>query len=93
MTLACEYDSPIAANVLISDGKNLVGARLASHSPAPSLYYLKDDPQFPNAVLVASEPLFDGNWTSCDDSSLFTVNANRDVQFRSLGHLKKFYPG
>ncbi|MEL7315141.1 MAG: class II glutamine amidotransferase, partial [Cyanobacteria bacterium J06559_3] len=93
MTLAYQYDSPIAVNVLISNGESLVGSRLASHNRAPSLYWLKCDPRFPDAVLVASEPLFDGDWMICPESSLFTVNANCDVQFHSLSHLRQPYPG
>jgi glutamine amidotransferase len=86
MALAYQYDAPTAANVLVSDGQKLVGARLASHHRAPSLYWLKDDLHFPGAVLVASEPLFDGNWVACEESSLFTLSS-RDVQFYPLGHL------
>ena len=93
MQLASEYDTPTAANVLISDGKNLIGSRLASHNRAPSLYWLKCDPRFPDAVLVASEPLFDGDWAACPDSSLFTVNANCDVQFHTLSHLRQSHSG
>lgn len=87
MKLAAEYDVQVAANVLLSDGKKLVGARLASHRPAPSLYWLKGDPQFPNAVLVASEPLFNGNWVSFQDCSLFTITSDCAIQFHPLDHL------
>ncbi|MBE7381371.1 MAG: ergothioneine biosynthesis protein EgtC [Leptolyngbya sp. SIO1E4] len=93
MALAYEYDTPVAANVLVSDGQKLVGSRLASHNPAPSLYWLRDDPHFPEAVLVASEPLFEGNWETCPDFSLFTVGTHCDVQFRSLSHLRQSHPG
>lgn len=93
MGLAYEYDTPVAANVLISDGKRIVGSRLASHGVAPSLYWLQCDPRFPEAVIVASEPLFEGNWNAFPDSSLFTVDANCDVQFRSLGHLSQPHAG
>lgn len=84
LALAQQYDTPLAANVLVSDGQQLVGSRVASHSRAPSLYWLKGDPQFPQAVLVASEPLFDGAWVSVEESSLFTLTADCDVQFHPL---------
>ena len=93
LALAYDYDVPCAANVLLSDGQQLVGARLASHNRAPSLYWLKDDPQFPHAVLIASEPLFDADWQPCEDSSLFTMTADCDVQFSSLSHLCQSHPG
>lgn len=92
MAMAYEYDAPTAANVLISDGDRLIGTRLASHGTAPSLYWLKDDPQFQNAVLVASEPLFEGNWIACPESSLFTVEIDCDVRFRSLDDLRRSDP-
>ncbi|MEO0985253.1 MAG: ergothioneine biosynthesis protein EgtC [Cyanobacteria bacterium J06639_14] len=91
--LAYKHDTPLAANVLVSDGKTLIGSRLASHSRAPSLYWLKCDPRFPDAVLVASEPLFDGNWIACPEFSLFTVNANCDVQLHSLSYLRQPHAG
>lgn len=86
MALAYDYDVRIAANILISDGKKLVGSRLTSHNGSPSLYWLQGDPRLPGGVVIASEPLFDGNWAACPDFSLFTID-NCDVQFRSLLHL------
>lgn len=86
LTLAAEYDTPVAANVLVSNGQKLVGSRLASHGRAPSLYWLRGAPQFPQAILVASEPLFEGPWVPFEEHSLFTLTADCDVQFHSLGH-------
>lgn len=85
LALANEYDTPMAANVLISDGQKLVGSRVASHGRAPSLYWLRQSPQFPEAVIVASEPLFDAPWTALPETSLFTLTADCDPQFHSLG--------
>ncbi|MDB9528899.1 ergothioneine biosynthesis protein EgtC [Oscillatoria sp. CS-180] len=82
--LAADYDVSVAANVLVSDGEQLVGSRFASHNRAPSLYWLRDDPHFPDAVLVASEPFFDGNWASFDEFSLFTITSDCDIQFHPL---------
>lgn len=85
--LAQAHCTPLAANVLISDGQRLVGARFAAHGCAPSLYWLRDDSRFPEATLVASEPLFEGHWEACPDPSLFTVEANRDLQFHPFPHV------
>lgn len=93
LILADQYQTAFAANVLISDGTRLVGCRFASHKRAPSLYWLRGDHRFPAAVLVASEPLFDGDWQACPDSSLFTVDTDCDVQFHALGHLRQPHPG
>lgn len=75
----------IGLNLIVSDGKQLVASRYASTSPAPTLYWLRDDPHFPGAVLVASEPLFasDG-WTSCPENSFLSIDANLDVQIGML---------
>lgn len=91
--LAYDHNTPIAANVLISDGQRLVGTRFASHHRAPSLYWLHNDSNFPEAVIIASEPLFPGAWTAFPDSSLFTVDTHCDVQFRSLSQYRRPDPG
>jgi ergothioneine biosynthesis protein EgtC len=87
LSLAKEYDTPVAANVLISDGQTLVGSRLASHSRAPSLYWLSNNLQLPNAVVVASEPLFEAPWASLEENSLFIFDASRDHQSHSISHI------
>ncbi len=68
-----KYATDFSANLIISDGQQMVAARYASRNPVPSLYWLRDDPLFPDAVLIASEPLFDGNWISFRDRSILTV--------------------
>ncbi len=73
-----------SANVLISTGKKLVASRYANRSPAPSLYWLKNDPHYPDAVIIASEPLFAGNWKSCPEQSLIIVEENLEVTIHQL---------
>ncbi len=72
-----------SANLILSDGQQLVASRYANRQN-PTLYWLRDDPKFPNAVLIASEPLFPGNWTACPDCSLLTVTHDLDIQVRPL---------
>lgn len=67
------------ANVMISDGKQLVASRFASRSPAPSLYWLTADPHYPDAVIIASEPLFEGNWNRCPEQSIICVGEDGKV--------------
>ena len=69
-----------SANMVISDGHQMVASRLAHRTPTPTLYWLRDDPLFPDAVLIASEPLFAGNWIACPESSLLTVSSDLEVQ-------------
>lgn len=78
--LAEEYQVHFAANLVLSDGKRLVACRMATRSPLPSLYWLRDDPTFPNAVIIASEPLFPGDWNSFAENCIISVGENLDIQ-------------
>jgi len=73
-----------SANVMISDGKQIVASRYASKSPAPTLYWLKDDPQYPESVILASEPLFKGNWKSCPENSIISVGEDLEIRIDSI---------
>lgn len=82
--LGQQYQTGFSANLVISDGRQLVASRFANHSTTPSLYWLRDDPLFPDAVLIASEPLFAGNWTAFPERSILTVTHDLDIQSRSI---------
>lgn len=84
LELAEKYQVSVSANVIISDGQQLVASRLANRPNPPTLYWLQDHPDFPAAVLVASEPLFPGNWNACPESSLLTVSHDLDIQIHSF---------
>lgn len=74
----------ISANIILSDGHRLVASRFASELPVPSLYWLRDDPTFPKAVIIASEPLFTGNWLSCPEHSIVSVGEDLEVTIHQL---------
>jgi glutamine amidotransferase len=74
----------LVPNTIISDGHCLVASRYAYGSTSPTLYWLRDDPMYPDAVIIASEPLFEGNWNSCKNSSIVTVAENLDVKVHQL---------
>ncbi|GAB4277219.1 MAG: ergothioneine biosynthesis protein EgtC [Oscillatoriaceae cyanobacterium] len=82
--LANTHQVRIAANLILSDGNQLVASRFATTAPAPSLYWLRDDPTFPNAIIIASEPLFAAHWHSFPESSISTVGANLDIHIYNL---------
>ncbi|MHA1536245.1 MAG: ergothioneine biosynthesis protein EgtC [Alphaproteobacteria bacterium] len=72
-------------NFIVSDGEQLIASRLASGAEAPSLYRLTDHPRFPQAVLIASEPLFDDDaWTAVPQGSLISVDRKRSVTIDAL---------
>ncbi len=70
----------MSANVILSDGQQLVASRFACGTSTPTLYWLRDDPCLPQAVVLASEPLFEGNWIACPEKSLLTVAHDLSVQ-------------
>jgi len=74
--LAESYQTNVYANVTISDGKRLDAARFATKPPAPSLYWLQDKSKDTNPIIIASEPLFSGNWTNFPENSI--INAGED---------------
>lgn len=88
-TLAYDHDTPVAANLLVSDGSQLVATRFATHGAAPSLYWLRHPDYLAGASVVASEPLFDGPWQPCPEAVLFTLTPHRDPEFHSLRSLHR----
>lgn len=64
------HQTPFSANLLLSDGEQLVASRYAQGVQTPTLYYLQN----PESVLVASEPMFDGIWEALPDRCLLTVH-------------------
>lgn len=76
----------MSLNQLVSDGDRLVASRMAYGTEAPSLYWLRDHRRFPNAVVMASEPLFeDAAWRSVPEASILTVGVDLDVRITPIG--------
>ncbi len=82
--LAEKYQVEFSANLVLSDGQQLVASRFANRDPVPTLYWLRNDPILPQGVLVASEPMFDGNWQALPDRSLLTVTHDLTIQIDPL---------
>ncbi len=78
------YHIYFSANIIISDGQQLVASRYASRSPIPSLYWLRDDPNYPDSVMLASEPLFEGNWKRCPDHSIISLGEDFEVNITPI---------
>ena len=73
------YAARVAASfaIVVTDGHNLVTLRTATQGPAPPLYTLVAPPSAPvpaTGRVIASEPLFPGEWTSLDTHSLVTFS-------------------
>jgi glutamine amidotransferase len=67
-------DVAFSANLVVSNGQQLVASRFARNISAPSLYWLPDDSSFPESVIVASEPLFPGAWNAFPENSILYVD-------------------
>ncbi|RMF20909.1 MAG: class II glutamine amidotransferase, partial [Cyanobacteria bacterium J083] len=82
--IATTHQVYFSANTILSDGKQLVASRYANRSPVPSLYWLRDDPLFPQSVIIASEPLFEGDWHIFPEQSIIRVTESLEVNFLPL---------
>jgi ergothioneine biosynthesis protein EgtC len=85
LTIAADdYGIRIAANIILSDGDQLVASRYDTTGKAPSLYWLVDHSRFPDSVVLASEPLFEADWIRCPEHTLVTLDTNRDLHLQPL---------
>ena len=82
--LATVHQVSLRANTIVSDGRRLVASRYAHGTAAPTLYWLRDDPNYPNSVIVASEPIFAGNWNKCPNRSVLSVGENLEVNIHQF---------
>lgn len=72
-----------SANIILSNGKELVASRYSNREASPTLYYIKDH-LLTNGVLIASEPMFKGEWISCPEASIIGVGENLEVSVNSI---------
>ncbi|AKG20991.1 ergothioneine biosynthesis protein EgtC [Calothrix sp. 336/3] len=82
--MAAAYQTYAYVNVVISDGHRLVAARYGTKSPAPSLYWLQNGGNFPESIIIASEPLFPGDWQSFPENSIISVGEDSDFRIEQV---------
>ena len=70
----------ISANIVISDGEQLIASRFAHRATVPTLYWIKNSIDYPDSVILASEPIFAGDWQVCPMQTIITVSKDLDVQ-------------
>lgn len=73
----------ISANLIISNGRQLVATRYAINTAAPTLYWLSHHNSYPHAAIVASEPLFPGDWHLCEPQSILTIKENLETHLET----------
>ena len=77
--MANDYQTELSANVILVDGDRLIASRFSNRKQSPTLYWVRDDLNYPDSVIVASEPMFEGNWNNCPENSIITVEKNLEV--------------
>lgn len=82
--LAKTHSVYFSANIILSNGKQIVASRYSNRHPTPTLYWLRDDPVYHDGVIIASEPLFKGNWNTIPEASIITVKESLDVQIKPV---------
>jgi predicted glutamine amidotransferase len=71
-------DAPATFGIIVADGTSLVTLRTALHGTPPSMYTIvaQDNAPVPSTGrVIASEPLFPGEWSSLDPHSLVIFSA------------------
>ncbi|MEH2053047.1 ergothioneine biosynthesis protein EgtC [Nostoc sp.] len=84
LEMSKRYQVEASLNVIFSDGNRLIASRFATTSPPPSLYWIRDDPTFPKSVIIASEPLFIGNWIACPENSIISMRIDGEIQIEQI---------
>lgn len=78
-------DRKVLLNIIVSDGLRLAFLRHALNAEPPSLYVTADEPAFPGAAVVASEPLSDqGRWSALQPGELRLREAGEREYVHSL---------
>ncbi|HTL88761.1 MAG TPA: ergothioneine biosynthesis protein EgtC [Leptolyngbya sp.] len=72
--LAEEQQVAFSANLILSDGYQLVASRYAQRTSTPTLYYLQNDSAVERSTFIASEPTFAGDWQALPERCLLTVD-------------------
>ena len=77
--------TPALLNFLVSEGTRLYAVRHACNDVCPSLYYSTDNERFPNAQLVASEPLDDtGIWQPVPEHHILILDPEEPPELIEL---------
>lgn len=71
--------------IVVSDGERLYAVRHALGDEPPTLYYTVDDETFPNAQLIASEPLTEsGFWQAVPEHQILILDPEEPPELLSL---------
>ncbi len=100
-TLAEKHGSDLILNMALTDGKTIVVTRYTSIEKSATLYYTQSSPMFPEAIVVASEPLDyrDTSWQTFPLNTMMVINERNELSmipipnpFLKDGHLPSARP-
>jgi len=78
-------DARMTLNFIISDGRALVATRYAHNAACPTLYWARGLADFPDAIMIASEPLTeDDAWRPLDEHALVRIVGDGTLERESL---------
>ena len=78
-------DNRALLTMVVSDGERLYAVRHALGDDCPTLYYTTDDDAFPNAQLIASEPLTEsGLWQSVPEHQILVLDPEEPPELLAL---------
>ena len=78
-------DQPALLNLAVTDAGCIYAARHALNHESPSLYYTRDDPDFPGGQLVASERLSsDSSWQAVPEHHALVLQPNQTPELLPL---------
>ena len=69
--LADQHAVRVSGTIVLADGDKLVAARFDNQAKAPSFYFLRQQ----KGIILASEPLFEGDWEPLPQTHSLTVAA------------------
>ena len=76
-----------SANIILSNGKELAACRYSNRELSPTLYYVKENSlysNYSNAVILASEPMFESDWIGFPEHSIIGVTENLEISIDSI---------
>ena len=82
--LADTYQVQFSANIIVGDRHSLIACRYSNREASPTLYWYRERTPDSDGVIIASEPLFAGNWKSCPEKSIISVRKNLEININSI---------
>ena len=79
------HEGSCLLNFILTDGKTIHATRHCINGHCPTLYYLHNDTRYPDATLVASEPVTESeNWKPVPEHSLLFVAEGSAPEIRAI---------